>query len=224
MNSGVSTNKAAQRWFSFCSYSTHICISILSLLVKSSVRLQSSIKVAKDTSWPIPPADFPWKKRGFSMARNWGSGHAGNAIHQGHLVRSAPKIDPLVNLAWKPPHMSANSCFNMFQHVSGHVSSHPKRLAMWFNEHQWSHAPSLWLPHGSSMRGHGKVTGRYPSARNLWLKFRSKGWISIYVLHMDYIYNIMVIYIYILIITSFFSLSNYSCFMSAKLVQFLIYN
>jgi hypothetical protein len=77
------------------------------------------------------------------MARNWGSGHPGNAIHQGHLVRSAPKIDPLVNLAWKPPHMSANSCFNMFQRVStcfnmslAMFQAIPKRLAMWFNEHQ----------------------------------------------------------------------------------------
>jgi len=135
MNSGETTNKA-QRYFSFCSYSTHICISILSLLVKSSV-LFAAPKWQWTLRAPVPPADFPWKKGGFSMARNWGSGHAGNAIHQGHLVDFPCAEDRSPREPWKPPHMSANSCFNMFQHVStcfnmfqhvsGHVSSHTKK-------------------------------------------------------------------------------------------------
>ena len=135
------------------------------------------------------------------MARNWGSGHAGNAIHQGHLVRSAPKIDPLVNLAWKPPHMSANSCFNMFQHVSTCLwpcfkpSKKTGHVVQWTSMKPCSQSlASSWFLHARSWEGDWEI----PISQKPMAEIPIKG-LNLYICtaYGLYIYNIMVIYIYI---------------------------
>lgn len=203
MNSGVSTNKAAQRWFSFCSYSTHICISILSLLVKSCASAKQHQSgnghfVTHPSSWfsMEKKGAFPWREIGALAMRAMQS----IRVTWCALRRRSIPSWTLLGSRLICQQIAVSTCFNMSLAMFQAIQKDWPCGSMNINEAMLPVSGFLMVPPC-------EVMGRWLGDTH---QPETYGWNSdqraesLYMYCIWTIYIILWSYIYILIITSFF--------------------